>query len=343
MDEFDTKEQNELSMIDELLELVDECEEEADVDDESESFEDDIQHNDESKDSEESEPAKLNRLFSEAVSKVKDTFDRINAIAFHSYMEPDSKTIVKSKTSVITIASCTAAFIALAVVAYFFFTSFNYYTTGVTVAEFIDRFNNFELTSDSDIYQLIPSYTDVIIPDNAKLSGNNTIELMDGHVVIEAKTRFGKIVNLTVKNVDYPQYDAESFYFDTTDGSTDYLYYYVCLGKAIAAFQPEIKTVYDAVYSAYQMHQYAYIYYIYGMGDTYSVDVDNNAVAYHLIDACLTIEPIQKVITTAVWPEWLQADESEAVDSDLNGDNVVESDSDSGSVSDSSVSTSDVQ
>ncbi len=328
------KSRDDLLGLDELMDLMDSSDEdiidvEDEYDDETEySDEDDYEIDDiETEDDQES----ALQVFGD---KVMAIYDVVADNTYRSYTEPAENTLVDNKKSLITIAACSAAFIGIAVLLYFFLTTFNYYTTGVSVDEFIERFNSFETTSDSDIYEIIPSYTDVLIPEDAKLGGKNTIELMDGHVVIEANTRFGKIVDLTVRNVDYPGYDSTIHYFDTSDGSTDYLYYYVCLGKAIAAFQPEIKTVYDATYSAYQLHQYAFIYMLYGQGGVYTVEVGDNTISYHLVDACLTVEPIKKNITSAVWPEWLQPKEKPV-------DDVVVSDS--SAVSDTDVTPSDVQ
>jgi len=327
MKDFDFIESDGLSEIDELLEMMesdnesDESYDDIDMADESEFDVDDVS-------SDKSESA-VSVFIDSAVDYTKELYAKISDKTYQTYTDPNPETLVDNKNSLVTIiiASSAAVFVALAFALYFFLTSFNYYTTGVTVDEFIDGFNNVVITSDSDIYELMPSFTDVIIPEDAKLSGNNTIELMDGHIVIDATTRFGKIVDLKVSAVDYPGYNYETYAFDEFGG--DYFYYfYVCMGKAIAAFGEEGITIDEAFYCAFQMNQYAYIYMFNNQTDC-SITLGDNTVAYNLKEVCLTVEPTVRTLTTANLPEWLKIEKNDEVDADYADAGSAENETDS--------------
>ena len=238
------------------------------------------------------------------VVKARELYNAAAEKANEIYTEPDEKSVVTKKTAWIVTAACTVFFILLAVGSYFFFTSYDYYTTGVTVKEFINAFNSVECPSDSDLLEIFPSYTDVVIPDDAKLGGDNVIELMDGHIVISAETRLGKIKKLTVRAVDYPNYDPMTCKFYVDEGDYSFLYYYICFGKCLAAYR-DLPEVYEAALYAFQFHQYSYEYLTYGQDGSFTANIDDNAATYTLIynGNTLVVEPLKDTITTAVWPE----------------------------------------
>lgn len=264
-------------------------------------------------------------FFSTVRDRIEEFGEVISDKIYENYAEPDEDTIMPSKKAWQLFAVCSAACVMLAVAAYFFFTAYDYYTTGYSVKEFIETYNSIGLvTSDSEIYQTYPSYTDAptLIPEGAKLGGKNKIELFDGHVTIEADTRFGKIEKLYVRNNGVPGYNPDTY--DFAEGGPDILNYFVILGKTTAAFSGSNPTTMQAASAGIQFYQYACLYYSYsGEGSGYvSVDLENNRVAFQLEDACLYVEPINRKITAAVWPDWLTGkDESaaETVDTPTSG------------------------
>lgn len=244
------------------------------------------------------------------VAKAKEVYDAAAEKAVQIYTEPAEESRISKKTALIVTAACSAFFILLAVASYFFLTSYNYYTTGITVKEFITAFNSVECPSDSDLLEIMPSYTDIIIPEDAKLGGDNVIELMDGHIVISAETRLGKIKKLTVRAVEYPNYDPMTCKFYVDEGDYSFLYYYICFGKCLAAYR-ELPEAYEAALYAFQFHQYAYQYLTYGEDGSFTANIDRNAATYSLIynGNTLVVEPLEDTITTAVWPEFFKKKE----------------------------------
>lgn len=245
------------------------------------------------------------------VAKAQEIYDAAAEKAAQIYTTPEEKSKITKKTALIVTAVCSVFFILLAVASYFFLTSYDYYTTGVTVKEFIKAFNSVECPSDSDLLEILPSYTDIIIPEDAKLGGDNVIELMDGHILISAETRLGKIKKLTVRAVDYPNYDPMTCKFYVDEGDYSFLYYYICFGKCLAAYR-DLPEAYEAALYAFQFHQYAFQYLSYGEDGSFTANIDDNAATYTLIynGNTLVVEPLEDTITTAVWPDFFKKKEN---------------------------------
>lgn len=238
------------------------------------------------------------------VVKAQELYNIAADKASQIYTDPAESSRISKKTAWIVTAACSVFFILLAVGSYFFLTSYDYYTTGITVKEFIKAFNSVECASDSDLIAIFPSYTDIVIPEDAKLGGDNEIELMDGHIIISAETRFGKIKKLNVRAVDYPNYDPMTCKFYVDEGDYSFLNYYICFGKCLAAYR-DLPEVYEAALYAFQFHQYAFQYLSYGEDGSFTANIDDNAATYTLIynGNTLVVEPLKDTITTAVWPE----------------------------------------
>jgi len=168
------------------------------------------------------------------IDKANRFAEQAKEFTYSAYMEPQEKSIVEPKRSYLIIGICSALLLLLAFGSFFFFGLYPYHTTGVTVNEFIDNYNS--IVSDTSILALLPDYEDVRIPEGAKLGGKKTIEVWDGHVVISAKTRFGKIVELKTEAVDVPYFDNETHHFVVPADTNEHFYYFVALGKILLAF-----------------------------------------------------------------------------------------------------------
>ena len=259
---------------------------------------------------------------------VTDFIDRVDEFTYNAYAEPDESTIIEPKKSYLIIGISAALMVLLAIGSFFFFGLYPYHTTGVTVDEFIDTFN--AIASDSDIRAVIPEYENIVIEEGAKLGGKRTISLYDGHVVLQAKTRFGKIIELTATGVDIPGYDPETCGISSPDGTHDYFYYFVTIGKVLAAMNEniikdnpvetikvsaadvsgsdaadELPTVMSATTYGYQMYFYALSSHVSGYKGIASSTQGNVRYEYNVKNHTLTIAPIEKTITSL--PKGLQA------------------------------------
>ncbi len=280
----------------------------------------------------------------EPVSKKCDAFfEKTDEKVYDYYMNPKGKTVAP-KTSYIIVGVSALVMLLLGFYAIIWLGTYDYYTTGITVEDFIKEFN--AISSASDVTELIPDYQDIVIPEGTKLGGRHTIELFDGHVVVSAKTRFGKIVSLEAKGVDIPSYDETTCLFDKEAPDNDYFNYFIALGKIGYAadeckYQPKEpvnqpdenpsqsdvsaadgsvvpkkdenltskgrpqKRVYDAMTLGYQFYYYSYSTKANGGSGYAQTNTGDIYVAYDLETETLTVAPQKPTLTKL--PDKLQA------------------------------------
>lgn len=259
-------------------------------------------------------------------------FARLDRFLYNKYILPDGRKLVSQKTAITAFSITAAASLIIGFGLIIFLGTYPFHTTGMKTKDFIREFNS--ITSDTDIRAILPEYSDVIIPENAKL-GSEPLYLADGHVKLTARTRNGKILELYVEGVDIPNYDPHNYSFKTEiyddyDTSNGQFYYYIALGKAAVAAEkllgngpflseqesygtsdsdsqdngtsadssPEI-TVYEAASYGYQIYYYAFYYYVNRKNDGYVyLPMGDCYMNFTLSDMTLVIKPTVEKITT---------------------------------------------
>ncbi len=268
---------------------------------------------------EELETEETGGFFADLRGRIEDFSDRLTEYSNEKYSKADVSSIISNKKAWTVFGSVTGAFLLLAVGLYFLLTCADLRTTGYSTKEFIDRFNSMAIIpSDSDIYEYYPSATDVFIPKGAKLGGKNVIEMYDGHVTIEADTSFGMIKKLYIRNIDIPGYDREKYEFSNC--GEDLVLYFEILGKTAGVYGGGNPNISQVINAGIQLYQYAALYYQYGGDGTFQVDLGNNRATFKLEDHCLYVEPIDRKITHAEWPDWLKKKEKVVVPSAPNAE-----------------------
>ena len=259
-------------------------------------------------------------------------FDDLDKRLYRMYFKPDRSTLVSQKTTIISLAVAAGISLLLGFAVIIFLGTYPYYTTGMKTKDFIREFNN--ITSDTDIRTIVPSFTDVTIPEKAKL-GREPVYLADGHVKLTAETRFGRIIRLDVEGIDIPNYDEQHYEFITEynpdyDPANEQFYYYIALGKTAIAAQKLITpneddlkssdsdtsasdeydlsyvpTIYEAASYGYQLYYYSYYYYANRLNSGYLyLPIGKSYLYYELSEAKMTIKPVIEKVTNL--PEGLQ-------------------------------------
>ncbi|MBQ9993081.1 MAG: hypothetical protein IJP17_00015 [Clostridia bacterium] len=229
---------------------------------------------------------------------------------YSEHLIPTDKPVIEKKKTTQTVIIAVAALLILLTGIVMFLVMYPYHTTGVTVDEFIDRFNAMTVASDSEVWTLMPEYEDIKIPEDAKLGGKNVIKLFDDQVVISADVRFGKIVNLDVDAVNLKNYNPEVHFFNVDGTDYSFLKFFIVYGKVYSVFDfsdTRVNDSYVASLQAYGLHYYAQLNETYELPTVEKRDLENgdiiNVVTYDLESLNMNISPSQKTIANdPVWP-----------------------------------------
>lgn len=279
-------------------------------------------------DAPEGEPASF---FDQVAETTKDFFVNFNEHQEKSMLDPDESSIVKPKKLYIAVAASAFAAVVLFFFLAWFLCYFNYYTTDITVDEFVDGFNGIarmtvssadvsgsdasgsdaygtpavspDLVIESPFPMSIVSYTDVLIPSDAKIGSGDGVSLIDDCVQMSADTRLGKIKSLKLA-INLDALDALS----DNEVSNIVNYYLVCLGKAYAALETPLVeglgeqsftyTTEECFSIGYSLFYYGYMYMQNGQ-PTYEFDIGNTHFLYNFSAMSFEVYPVNTIIMDA--------------------------------------------